>query len=70
MSNDMMMNFAMQMIQNNPAVANNPRAREAIMAIQSGDAARGSQIAQNLCQTYGVTPDQALMQAKTFFGIR
>lgn len=59
--------LAMNMIRNNPNVANNPNAQEFINVIQSGDTAKGQQIAQNLCNTYGVTPEEAMQQAKQFF---
>ena len=58
---------AMNMIRNNPNVANNPNAQEFINVIQNGDSEKGKRIAQNLCNTYGVTPDQAMQQAKQFF---
>lgn len=64
-----MKDFALQMIQNNPNIANNPRAQEMIAIIQNGDAAKGQELAQNLCATYGTTPDQAFQQAKKFFNI-
>ena len=60
-------NMAMNMIAQNPNVVNNPNAQELINVIQSGDNQRGSQIAQNLCNTYGVIPEEAMQQAKQFF---
>lgn len=60
----------MSMISKNPKVANNPRAQEMISVIQNGDSKRGEKIAENLCQTYGVTKEQALNDAKNFFGLR
>ena len=63
-------NMAMNMIAQNPNVANNPNAQEFINVIQSGDNQRGSQIAKNLCDTYGITPEQATQQAKRFFNIQ
>lgn len=41
---------------------NAPWAQAAINAIMTGDAQSGQQIANNLCQSYGITPDQALNQ--------
>lgn len=41
---------------------NAPWAQAAINAIMNGDAQAGQQIANNLCQSYGLTPDQALNQ--------
>lgn len=61
------MGFALNMIQHDPASQNNPNARETIDAIKSGDANRGQQIARNLCDTYGVRPEDAIAQAKSFF---
>lgn len=41
---------------------NAPWAQAAINAIMNGDAQTGQQIADNLCQSYGLTRDQALSQ--------
>lgn len=64
------MQFAMSMIQRNPQVMNNPMAQNYIGIIQSGDAQKGQQLAENICKSYGMTPQQALQQAKQFFNIR
>lgn len=61
-----LMGFALDMIQHNPALQNNPNAREMIDVIKSGDVDRGQQIARNLCNTYGVKPEDAIAQAKSF----
>ena len=53
-----------------PSLASNPNARAMIQAVQSGDAETGERIARNLCQSYGVTPEQAVQQAKSFFRIQ
>ena len=53
-----------------PSLASNPNARAMIQAVQSGDASTGEKIARNLCQSYGVTPEQAVQQAKSFFRIQ
>lgn len=63
------MQFAMNMLQNNPQIMNNPQAQGLMQVIQSGDAAKGQQMAENLCKTYGVTHDQALEEARKFFHI-
>ena len=63
------MQFAMNMLQNNPQIMNNPQAQGLMQVIQSGDAAKGQQMAENLCKTYGVTPDQALEEARKCFHI-
>lgn len=64
-----LMQFAMNLIQKNPTVANNPDAQNLLNVIQSGDSAKGQQIAENLCETYGVSKEDALAQAKKFFNI-
>lgn len=69
-----MLNFdprqmAMNLLMQNPAIANNPRAQDFVGVIQNGDAQRGQQIADNLCQSYGVTREEAIRKAKNFFGI-
>lgn len=61
--------FALNMIANSPNVRQNPQMQEFISVIQNGDNARGEQIANNLCSTYGVSREQALSNAKRFFGI-
>ena len=63
------MGLALDIIQKNPALANNPNAREMIAVIRNGDAAKGQQIAQNICNTYGVKPEEAISQARSFFHI-
>lgn len=63
------MQFAMSMLQSNPNLQNNPQAKGLMDIIQSGDSARGKQMAENLCKTYGVTPDRALQDARKFFHI-
>ena len=63
-----LMNFALGMISKNPQIANNPNAQEMINVIQSNDFKRGQQIAQNLCKSNGITPEEAVKQARGFFG--
>ena len=61
--------MALSIISNNPSFSNNPRAQEYISIIKNNDAQRGNEVAQNLCATYGMPVDQAVGQAKQFFGI-
>lgn len=61
--------MAMNLISQNPNIANNPNAQEFIKVIQNGDSERGQQIADNLCQSYGMTRDEALKNAKSFFNL-
>lgn len=59
--------FAMSLITRNPQIANNPNAQGMIQAIQSNDSTKGEQIAKNLCDSYGISPQEAVQQAKRFF---
>ena len=52
-----------------PSLATNPNARAMLEVIQSGDAARGEQIANNLLKTYGMSKEDALAHAKRFFNV-
>ena len=61
--------MAMNLISQNPNIANNPNAQEFIKVIQNGDSVRGQQIADNLCQTYGISRDEALKNAKSYFNL-
>lgn len=63
------MQMAMNLISQNPNIANNPQAQNLIQIIQNGNSEEGQKIAQNLCQTYGVSPEDAIKQAKQFFNI-
>lgn len=62
--------LAMNMLASNPRIANNPNAMAMVNAIKNNDSQTGQQIAQNLCKSYGVTEEQALNDAKRFFGLR
>lgn len=61
--------FALRMIKNNPKFANNPQYQNYIQILESGDAQKGEELANNLLNTYGVTKEDALAQAKNFFHI-
>ena len=69
MAQNKMIQFAMNLINRNPQVANNPMAQELIGVIQNGSEQQGETMAENLCKSYGVTKEQALADAKKFFGI-
>lgn len=62
--------FALNQLQSNPKFSNNPQAQALMTAIQNGDSAQGETIARNICQTMGVSEEDALIQAKQFFGIK
>lgn len=57
------------MIRANPAIADNPQMQAYIDVLESGDTKRGEELANNLLETYGMTKEDALAQAKAFFHI-
>lgn len=59
--------FLAQMLKNNPQIQQNPIAQNYLSVLQSGDAKKGERLAQNLLNSYGMTKEQALEQAKTIF---
>lgn len=59
--------FVISMIKKNPQIANNPQAQEYLKILESGDSARGEEVARNLCETYGVSQEDGVKQAKSFF---
>lgn len=61
--------FAINMLNRNPNIANNPTAQQYMQVIQNGDSKLGSEIAQNICNAYGMSPQEALNQAKKKFGL-
>lgn len=67
---NILMQFALNKIASNPDIANNPRNKELISIIQNGDSVKGKQVANNLCESYGLDKDAALKQAAAFFGIK
>lgn len=62
--------FAMMLLRQNPNIMNNPQAQHMVSIIQNGDSTQGQQIAENLCKTYGISRENAIQQAKQFFGMR
>lgn len=64
-----MKQWAFNMLEKNPNIANAPMAKEMIEVLKSGDNSRGEQMANNILQTYGITKDDAISQAKKFFGM-
>lgn len=58
-----------KMIRANPAIADNPQAQGYLDVLESGDAKKGEEIANNLLQSYGTTKEEALAKAKAYFRI-
>lgn len=61
--------IAQMLIQRNPKIMNNPRAKEYLDVIMTGDSQKGIQIANGLCKTYGATQEEAIKKSRKFFGI-
>lgn len=59
--------YALNAIQNNPSVRDNPQYADMIRAIQSGDAQAGQAIANKLLQNYGVSKEAAVSRGIQFF---
>lgn len=62
--------FAMEMLQNNPQIANSPMGQQLLNVLQTGDSSKGEQLAMNICQTYGLSKEEAIQQAIEGLGLR
>lgn len=67
--NNPMIQTMIDRIKANPNIAGNPQALAYIEVLESGDSKRGQELANNLLETYGMTREDALAQAKQFFRI-
>lgn len=63
------MKFLQNAMRQNPNIANNPQAQNFLQILQSGDAQKGQQVAENLLKTYGMTKEQGMNQVHNFFHI-
>lgn len=63
----MNLNMLIDIIANNPKVQQNPTAKGMLDVVMSGDASKGEQMALNICDSMGVSKDEALRKAKEFF---
>lgn len=59
--------LALGILQQRPDVANTPQGQQFMQILQSGDKEAGMQMAMNICNSYGMTPQQGVMQAIKFF---
>lgn len=62
-----MRSFALNLFSQSPNIRSNPQMQDMLQVIQSGDSARGQQIAENLCNTYGISKEDAISNARNFF---
>lgn len=67
--NNPMLDQALRSMYQNPTIAQSPLKKSMLDALLNHDAQAGQRIAQNLCQSYGVTEEQAVSQAHRMFGI-
>lgn len=63
------MQFLQNAMRQNPSIANNLQAQNFLQILQSGDAQKGQQVAENLLKTYGMTKEQGMNQVHNFFHI-
>lgn len=61
--------YAQNAINSTPQVRDNPQNAELIAAIQSGDAQKGIELANQILKQNGVTKGQALQRAFQFFNL-
>lgn len=61
--------FARRMIQSHPEVTKNPKSKAMVDAIMNGDSSKGTELAGNLCNTYGANPADAISKGLQQFGL-
>lgn len=61
--------IAIQALKHRPDIANTPQGQEFLKILESGDDARGQQMAQNYCQSYGMSEQDAIQKVRQFFNI-
>lgn len=69
-ANEQIYQFAMQLMARNPNFANNSQAMHMLEVIRSGNSVEGRKIAENLLTSYGVSKEEGIQQAKSFFHIQ
>lgn len=63
------LDLVIRQLERRPEIAGNPIAREWLEVIRRGDSKKGEEIARNLCGNSGVTVEQALDEARRYFGL-
>ena len=61
--------FAIQLLSSRPEIANTPMGQQFLRILQTGDIQAGQQMAQNLCASRGLTPEQAVNMARSTFNL-
>lgn len=62
--------IAINLISNSPRCKNNPNTQRYLEVIKSGNSEEGAKIAENLCNTYGMSKEDAVSRAKAFFNFK
>ena len=65
--NNPRMNFVNRLLAGNPQVAKQPDGTQRAVGNSKWRRRDGEQIARNLCESYGITPEEAYAQAMRFF---
>lgn len=60
---------ALMALQTRPDIANTPQGQQFMQILQSGDDAKGQQMAKNICQSYGMSEEDAISKVRQFFNI-
>lgn len=66
--NNPFIDYATQVMQQNPNMTNNPLGKNFMSILQNGDEKKGEEMARNLCQSYGMSVEEAYNQAMRYFG--
>lgn len=70
MNDQMIFALARNMLAANPEKAQSALGQQLTQILDSGDYAKGAEIGNNLCQTYGEQKNNAVQRAMQFFGMR
>lgn len=62
--------IAFSLLQQHPQVANSPQGQQLLQILQNGDDKAGQEMAMNICNSCGTTPQNMLLQATNFFKTR
>lgn len=63
-----MLQVLLSRLQNNPNFKNNPQAQEMLNVILTGDSKRGEELANQILQQNGVSREEGVNKARSFFG--
>lgn len=64
-----MQKLALLLLQKNPQIAQTPMGQQFAQALQSGDVSKLEQMGQNICNSNGVSQEEAYGRAKQFFNL-